>query len=155
MSLSPQTSALAELFTTLESGHSVSMLTLAITRFQADPQLVTDTIGLEPTSVGRTGETTPGGRLRNFNGWWHEVEAQRLVDGAQHDAALNRILALLSGREGHFAKLRALVRRNEVTIYGGLDVPTDAQRGIWLDPDQMQLLAACGVGWGLDLFAGD
>ncbi|WP_374943205.1 DUF4279 domain-containing protein [Sphingomonas sp.] len=130
------------------------MLTLSITGFDADPDLVTKTVGFEPTAVGRKGELSPSGKPRTFNGRWHEAESQRLVDGKQHDEALALILVRLKGREDQFARLRTLVQPKQVTIYGGLYVPSDAQCGVWLEPDQMQLLAACGVGWGLDLFTG-
>jgi hypothetical protein len=43
------------------------------------------------------------------------------------------------------------IRPASVSIYGGYYV-SDEQQGVWLDPDQMSVLAACGIGWGLDLF---
>lgn len=131
------------------------MLTLAITGFDADPDLVTETVGFEPTSIGRKGEPSPSGKPRTFNGWWFEADGQRLFDGKQHDDALVRILARLEGREGHFARLRMSIQPKQVTVYGGLYVPPHDQCGVWLEPDQMHLLAACGVGWGLNLFTGD
>lgn len=134
-----------------ESGHTLAMLTLAITGFDADPNAVTEVLGLEPTRVGRKGEPLPNGRPRTFNGWWHGV-GQHLTDGKQHDDALTGILPLLQGREHRFATLRTSIRPKQLTIYGGLHVPCDGQCGVWLEPDQMQLLAACGVGWSLDLF---
>lgn len=131
------------------------MLTLAITGFDTDPDSVTQTVGFEPTSIGRKGEPTASGRPRTFNGWWFETDGQRLLDGKQHDDALVRILAKLKGREDHFARLRSSIQPKQVTIYGGLYVPSDDQSGVWLEPDQMQLLAACGVGWSIDFFARD
>lgn len=131
------------------------MLVLCITGFDVDPTIVTRTIGFEPTSVGRIGEPSPSGRPRTFNGWWYEAESQRLAGGEQHDDALVRILGTLKGREDRFAELRETIRPKQVAVYGGLYVPSDAQCGVWLGPDQMMLLAACGVGWGLDLFAAD
>ena len=131
------------------------MLTLAITGFDADPDFVTNTVGFAPTSIGRKGEPSRNGKPRSFNGWWHNAEVERLRDGKQHEGALVRILALLRGREDNFARLRSAVQPKQVTIYGGLYVPFDKQCGLWLEPEQMQLLAACGVGWGLDLVAGD
>lgn len=129
------------------------MLTLAITGFTGDPSSVTETLEFEPTSIARKGEPSLSGRPRTFNGWWHDVEGNRVVDGGQHADALNRILALLRGREYQFGRLRATVQPRTVTIYGGLYVPRDQQCSVWLDANQMQLLAACNVGWGLDLFA--
>ena len=95
------------------------MLTLAITGFDADPDLVTETVGFEPTSIGRKGEPSPSGKPRTFNGWWFEADGQRLFDGKQHDDALVRILARLEGREGHFARLRMSIQPKQVTVYGG------------------------------------
>ena len=129
------------------------MLTLAITGFDADPDLITETLGFEPTSVGRKGEPSQSGKPRTFNGWWHDVEPERLIDAGQHADAMIRMLAQLHGREDRFARLRDVVGPEIVTIYGGLYVPVDRQCGVSLEPDQMQLLAACGIGWGLDLFA--
>ena len=129
------------------------MLTLAVTGFVADPDLVTEILGFRPTSIGRKGEPTRAGKPRTFNGWWHDAEPRRLVDGVQHDDALTTILSLLRGREERFARLQTELQPKEMTIYGGLYVPADGQCGIWLDPDQMQLLAACQIGWGLDVFA--
>lgn len=131
------------------------MLTLAIMHFDADPAIVTTTLGFEPTMVARKGERSRNGQLRTFNAWWHEVEGERLVDGLQHDNALRGILALLSGREDNFARLRLSINPREVMIYGGLYKLADQQCGVWLEPDQMRMLAACGVGWGLDIFDAD
>jgi hypothetical protein len=136
----------------VERDHTLAMLTLAITGFDADPNAVTEALGIEPTTIGRKGEPSPSGRPRTFNGWWHEAEEQPLVDGKQHDDAMGRILVLIQGREDRFATLRTSIQPKQVSIYGGLYVPSDRQCGVWLEPDQMQLLAACGVGWGLDLF---
>ena len=145
----------SELCGTPESRHTPAMLALCITGFDVDPSLVTKTVGFEPTSIGRIGEPSQSGRPRTFNGWWHEAGDQRIGDGGQHDGALIRILDNLKGREDRFAELRKLIRPKQVMIYGGLYVPSDEQCGVWLEPDQMKLLAACGVSWGLDLFAAD
>ena len=42
------------------------------------------------------------------------------------------------------------IRPASVSIYGSYDV-SDEQQGVWLDPEQMAVLAACGIRWGLDL----
>ncbi|HEV2676387.1 MAG TPA: DUF4279 domain-containing protein [Aliidongia sp.] len=128
------------------------MLTLAITGFDADPNRVTDILGIEPTSVGRMGEPSQSGRPRNSNGWWKDVEPERLVSASQHADAMVRMLDHLQGRESHFNRLRKEIEPLNMSIYGGLHVEADRQCGVFLDPDQMQLLANCGVGWGLDLF---
>jgi hypothetical protein len=131
------------------------MLTLAITGFHSDPAKVTDILGIEPTAVGHKGiETLPSKRPKHFNGWWREAHPDRLTSGMRHDAGLSALVDLLRGREECFARLREEVRPEAVGIYGGFYVPPDQQSGIWLDPEQMRVLAACEVEWGLDLFAG-
>jgi hypothetical protein len=129
------------------------MLTLAITGFDSDPANVTDILGFEPTSVGHKGiETLPSKRPKRSNGWWRDVYPDRLTDGAAHDASLSALVDLLKGREARFARLRQEVRPEAVGIYGGFYVPPNQQSGIWLDPQQMRVLAECEVEWGLDLF---
>jgi len=141
------------LFRMLDCGHSPRMLTLAITGFEADPNRVTDILGIEPTSTGRKDEPLQSGRPRTFNGWWKDIEPGRLVDARQHADAMVRILDQLRGRESHFARLRKEIQPRNVSIYGGLYIEADRQCGVFLDPDQMRLLADCGVEWGLDVFA--
>jgi hypothetical protein len=141
------------LFRMPNCGHIPQMLTLAITGFDADPNRVTDTLGIEPTSIGRLGEPLRSGRPRTFNGWWKDVEPERLVNARQHADAMVRMLDYLRGREGHFAQLRKEIEPRKVSIYGGLYIEVNQQCGVFLDPEQMRLLADCGVGWGLDLFA--
>jgi hypothetical protein len=140
------------LFAISDSGHTSTMLTLAITGFEADPCHVTDILGIEPTAVGRKGEPSRTGKPRPFNGWWHDVEPARLVSAGQHADAMARLTELIRGREPRFAQLREAIQPTQVEIYGGLYVPVDHQCGVFLVPDQMQLLAGCGIGWGLDLF---
>jgi len=130
------------------------MLTLAITGFDADPNRVTEILGIEPTALGMKGEPSRSGRPRAFNGWWKDVEPERLVDARQYADAMVRMLDHLRGREDSFARLRREIQPRQVSIYGGLYVEADRQCGVFLDPDQMRLLADCGVGWGLDIFIG-
>ena len=68
------------------------MLTLAITGFNADPNRVTDILGIEPTSIGRKDELSQSGKRRIVNGWWKDVEPERLVDARQHADAMVRML---------------------------------------------------------------
>lgn len=128
------------------------MLTLAITGFDVDPNRVTEILEIEPTSLGRKGEPSRSGRLRSFNGWWKDVHPEQLVNDRQHAEAIARLLDHLRGRESFFARLREEIVPRSVSIYGGLYVDADQQCGVFLDPDQMRLLADCGVGWGLDIF---
>lgn len=127
------------------------MLTLTIARFSADPETVTDILALAPTSVARRGEPRPSGRPHDFNMWHLELHAAPLMDGGEHANAIIALMGQLKGREHRFAELAKTVRPASVSIYGGFYV-SDEQQGIWLDPDQMAVLAACGIGWGLDLF---
>jgi hypothetical protein len=72
------------------------MLCLAITRFEAAPERVTELLQIIPTSIGRAGEASPSGRLRPFSDWWLEAHEARLIDGSQHHAALNILRAVVS-----------------------------------------------------------
>jgi len=127
------------------------MLALIIARFEVDPDRITDLLGLTPTSVARRGEPRPSGRPHDFNMWKLELHAAPLVDGRQHADAVATLIDQLKGREQLFAELATTIRPERISIYGGFYV-SDEQQGIWLDPDQMAVLAACGIGWGLDLF---
>ena len=127
------------------------MLALIIARFEVDPDRITDLLGLTPTSVARRGEPRPSGRLHDFNMWELELHAAPLVDGRQHANAVATLIDQLRGREHLFAELAETIRPATISLYGGFYV-SDEQQGIWLDPDQMAVLAACGIGWGLDLF---
>jgi hypothetical protein len=128
------------------------MLSLCISGFEADPDEVTLILGITPTSVGRMGEPNKSGRARTFNGWWLETHETRLTDGAAHDSALNAIVALLRGKADRFNRLRQALKPTQISIYGGLHHLPEQQCGVWLDPGQMQVLAECGLGWGLDVF---
>jgi hypothetical protein len=128
------------------------MLYLSITGFDADPNRVTDILGLQPTSVVREGQIATSGRPSKFNGWWFETNADRLVSGREHADALATILNAIRGRAAAFARLREELQPEAVSLYGGLYHRGDSQSGIWLDAADMLLLGECGIGWGLDLF---
>ena len=128
------------------------MLCLSITGFETDPDRVTDILELMPTDVARIGDVGRSGRTRRFNGWWLDVHPARLTDGGMHDNALNELLRLVKGREDKFSTLRETIRPNKIAIYGGLYHGPDEQCGIWLDAEQMSLLASLKIEWGLDLF---
>ena len=68
-----------------------------------------------------------------------------------HDKALDELLLLLKGQEDNFLVLRETIMPRHVHIYGGLYHGTDEQCGIWLDVEQMRLLTALGIPWGLDV----
>ena len=129
------------------------MLTLAITGFDADPTTVTEILGIEPTALAHKGITSlPSGKPKSFNGWFYDAHPSQLAAGADHDAGLEIILALLRGREERFERLRRELKPEAVGVYGGLYIPRDEQAGIWLDASQMRVLADCEVEWGVDLF---
>ncbi len=80
-----------------------------------------------------------------------ELHAAPLIDGREHANAIDSLMDQLKGRGHLFAELAKTIRPASISIYGGFYV-SDEQQGVWLDPDQMAVLAACGIGWGLDLF---
>lgn len=131
------------------------MLALGITGFDGDPQIVTDILNIQPTSVVRAGDVTRSGRVAKFNGWWLEARADRLTGGADHDAAVKVLVSAVRGRAKAFQSLRERVAPKEVTLYGGLYHQGDSQCGIWLDAEDMLCLGGCGIAWGLDLFGDD
>jgi hypothetical protein len=126
------------------------MLSLSIARFDADPDAVTDILGLVPTHVGRRGEPRPSGRLYDFNIWSLELHASPIVAGREHESAIINLVEQLRGREHLFVDLANTIKPASISVYGAFHV-SDEQQGIWLEPDQMAVLAACGIGWGLDL----
>jgi hypothetical protein len=128
------------------------MLCLFITGFDADPDRITDILGIEPTRVGRRGHFRASGRPLHANDWWYEASDALLTDGGMHHDALDCILRRLKGKEDKFATLNERIKPSNITIYGGLYHKAGEQCGLWLDAGQMQLLAACGISWGLDLF---
>ena len=75
------------------------MLSFGISGFDADPDRVTEILGLAPTDIGRKGEVSRSGRKRTFNGWWLDAHEERLTGGADHHHALNKLLSALQGRE--------------------------------------------------------
>lgn len=121
------------------------MLALTIARFDADPDAVTGILGLTPTSVARRGEPRPIARLQ------HMGDADPIIDGGEHANAIRALTNQLKVREHLFAEMAKTIRPASVSIYGGCYV-ADEQQGIWLDPDQMAVLAACGISWGIDPF---
>lgn len=129
------------------------MLTLMITGFEADPKRVTAILGLEPTSTARKGEQGQSGHPRSFDAWWLDVHPEPMSNGESHACAVTKMVDHLRGREAAFARLFSELSPKPITIYGGVHFNADAQCGLWLDPPDMAVMAACGVGWGVDLFA--
>ncbi len=129
------------------------MLCLAITGFDVSPHRVTEILGIEPTSAHSAGDALCSGRPARTSAWHLTLgESQSITTGDQHHELLQQLLANLTGKHRNFATLREQAKPKEVTIYGGLHVSRHEQLGIWLAPEQMELLAACGIGWSLDVF---
>lgn len=129
------------------------MFALTVNRFEADPDRVTEILDLTPTFVARCGEISEkSGRPYRANLWEFDVHPNRLLGGVEHEAGITALIEHLRSREQHFARLREEVQPEIVTLYGGLYVRPDEQCGLWLDPEQMRVLANCQVAWGLDIF---
>lgn len=128
------------------------MLTLAITRFDVMPQLVSDILQLEPTSTAIKGQLGKSGRPYSSNCWWLEVHPERLINGSDHAQAISVMTNLLRGKEGAFHRLVEEVKPESVTLYGGIYITAESQNGLWLEASEMAILAACGIGWGVDIF---
>ena len=131
------------------------MFTLMITGFDADPQIVTDLIGLEPSSTVVKGEMGTSGHKHKFNGWWLEAHPDRLKNGVDHAESVSAIINQLRGREAAFQQLKKDLQPGQITLYGAVYFNPDGQCGLWLDASDMGVLAACAVDWGIDLFAED
>ena len=127
------------------------MLSLIVMGFGVEPEVVTDVLQLQPTSVRRKGEVGRTGRPNQSNGWHLDVHPDRLSDGKQHEDALALLLSHLRGREANFARLHSEVNPDDVGVYGGMYVPAEGQCGIWLMPDDMMTLAQCGIAWDMHL----
>jgi hypothetical protein len=127
------------------------MLRIAITGFSADPDTITEMLGIEPTRVRRVIDPGP----RRFNGWWFDAHPGRLRDGGDHAGSLTVLRQVLDGRADRFRAVAEQLRPSQMTIYGGLYHHTDDQCGVWLEPDDMALLATCRLGWGLDIFVAE
>jgi diadenosine tetraphosphatase ApaH/serine/threonine PP2A family protein phosphatase len=95
------------------------------------------------------------GRPHRSNCWWLESSPAKLTDGGSHDTALNLLIERLRDSAERFERLREETKPASVTIYGGLYSTLNEQCGVWLDPEQMRVLSACGIGWGLDIFVND
>lgn len=131
------------------------MISLSIADFDADPDIVSAILGLQPTRIVRKGDPMRNGWPRKTNGWSLDGPQERLRSGAEHEDAVNYLIEQMRGREEAFARLRQEVRPKQITIYGGFYHPYDEQCGIWLEPSAMRVLADCGVGWGVDVFVED
>ena len=144
------------------------MLRISITGFNADPDAITTLLGIIPTRVrvgidpasittvlgitpSRVRRASDGGP-KPFNGWWFEAHAPQLRGGADHSRGIAMIKDLLRGREDRFRAVAETYRPDQMTIYGGLYHDPNEPCGVWLDPEDMALISACGLGWGLDIW---
>ena len=73
------------------------MLTLAIIGFEAEPQVASNAIGVEPISTAINGQLGKSGGPNKLNGWWLDAYPDRLSDGASHVQAVSSIVDLLWG----------------------------------------------------------
>ena len=124
------------------------MLRISITGFDADPDSITTVLGIIPSRVRRVSDGGP----RPFNGWWFEAHAPQLRSGGDHSRGIAVIKDVLRGREDRFRTVAETYRPDQMTIYGGLHHEPNEQCGVWLDPEDMALISACRLGWGLDLW---
>lgn len=128
------------------------MLSLMIAHFNDDPSRVTEILDLVPTFSRRAGDLTPGGRASRGSLWLYEVRSPQVRSGASHDAALKQLLSVIASRSVRFGDLRRELNPKTMTITGGYYFEVGEQAGVWLDPDDMRVLAEADVGWGLDLY---
>jgi hypothetical protein len=117
-------------------------------RVGIDPDAIATALGLIPSRVRRVGDGGP----KPFNGWWFEAHAPQLRSGGDHSRGIAVIKDVLRGREDRFRTVAETYRPDRMTIYGGLHYDSNEQGGVWLDPEDMALISACRLGWGLDLW---
>jgi uncharacterized protein DUF4279 len=127
------------------------MLCLMITGFDGEPSRISEILGLTPTQVSIVGQPSPGGRRHRKSGWHLTLEAP-IRSGEEHQRLLDELLSQISRRQKQFAAMRAEMKPETVSIYGGLHFTPDEQTGLWLTQDQMRVLVECGIEWGLDIF---
>lgn len=128
------------------------MLSLMIADFDAEPSRVTEILGLVPTFSRRAGDLTTGGRPSRGSLWLYEVRSPEVRSGASHDAALKQLLSVIASRSVRFGSVRRELNPKIMSITGGYYFDDSGQAGVWLDPDDMRVLAEAGVGWGIDLY---
>lgn len=86
------------------------MISLSIADFDADPDIVSAILGLQPTRIVRKGDPMRNGWPRKTNGWSLDGPQERLRSGAEHEDAVNYLIEQMRGREEAFARLRQEVR---------------------------------------------
>jgi hypothetical protein len=129
------------------------MLSLMITDFDADPSRVTEILDLVPTMSRRAGDHTRAGRPSRSSLWLFEVDSPEVRSGASHDAALKSLLSVIANRSSRFEDVRRELNPKTMSITGGYYFDGAGQAGVWLDPDDMRVLADAGIGWGIDLYS--
>jgi hypothetical protein len=128
------------------------MLSLMIAGFNGEASRVTDILGLTPSLVRSAGELTPTGRPARRTLWLYTVEHPEVCSGHSHNEAVRSLLALIADRTERFVEVRRVLNPETMTITGGFYYAPDEQAGLWLDADQMRVLADSGIGWGIDIF---
>jgi hypothetical protein len=129
-------------------------LSLTVARFSASPHRVTAILGLEPTSVRTEGGPLKSGRPSPINAWELQLSSATVKSGNDHQVAIQMLMQLLTGREAAFRQVQHELAPERFLIVGEIELPSAANRGehgLWLDAPEMELLARCGLGWGVDL----
>jgi len=122
------------------------MLCLMIAGFDIDPAQITDILAITPSFTGRKGDALPSSHLRRKSIWRVDLEWDAsMTSGKRHHELLEDLLSLCDGKQPNFAKLRAEVNPQTVSIYDGLHLLKDHVKGVWLTAEQMRVLADCGI----------
>jgi hypothetical protein len=114
--------------------------------FSGSPDVVTELLGIEPTSAWATGDPGPRGQPRRFAHWRLDSPASG-TDAAVEDQ-LAELLTLLEAR---VAAVTDAVRRFE----GGIQCAAcfhEANRGFHLDAALVARVAALGLSLDFDLY---
>jgi len=124
-----------------------------IAGFEGEASRVTDLLGISPSLARNAGEITRAGRPAREALWLYTVEEPELRSGRAHDQALRVLLEVIANRTEQLTEVRRALNPETMTITGSFYYAPDEQAGIWLDPDQMQVLVTAGVGWGVDILS--
>ena len=131
----------------------ISMLSLIIAGFEGSPDRVTEILDIQPTFSSVAGDiSSRSGKPFRKTSWQFTIHDD-IGSGGDHSRAIDQLLAMLGGRTQRFHRLRDELSPQSIEIYGGLHFAGGEQAGVRLDATQMRVLADCGIGWGIDLFA--
>jgi hypothetical protein len=121
--------------------------TLRVFSDNASPAMITETLGIEPTSSFRKGESFSGGKLqRKSHGWFYETEGRvQSKDTRRH---IDGILAVLVGKGASVQTLRLEGCAIDIVSYW----VSLGQGGPCLEAYQMQQLGALGISVWWDIY---